>query len=70
MNRKPFFARYLEAQELATVGGGGPQQTMKYPSDRDDAVTMKYPSDDDEPSVEKYYTMKFPSDNDEQIIPA
>ncbi len=59
MDRKPFFARYLENQELATVGGGStdPDQTMKYPSDSEDVVpdrpplhnTRKYPSDTDEP---------------------
>ncbi len=65
MNRKPFFARYLETQELANVGGSRPQQTMKYPSDWDDAVTMKYPSDDDESSLDRCYTTKYPSDSDE-----
>ena len=44
--KKPFFARYLESQELAKVNGGG---TLKYPSDRDELdQTMKYPSDSDE----------------------
>lgn len=47
--KKPFFARFLESQELARVeGGGGPFQTQKYPSDVDENVTLKYPSDDDE----------------------
>ena len=44
----PFFARYLEGQELRKIGGG---QTLKYPSDIDEEVadvTMKYPSDGDE----------------------
>jgi hypothetical protein len=41
----PFFARYLEGQELTRVRGS---TTAKYPSDRDEDVTMKYPSDDDE----------------------
>lgn len=45
--RKPFFARYLEGQELEAVSGGG-KTTMKYPSDGDETVTLKYPSDGDE----------------------
>jgi hypothetical protein len=48
--RKPFFARYLEGQELEAVSGGG-KTTMKYPSDGDEYVTMKYPSDSDETST-------------------
>ncbi|MCA9655147.1 MAG: microviridin/marinostatin family tricyclic proteinase inhibitor [Myxococcales bacterium] len=38
-SKKPFFARYLEGQELEQVQGGrrGPPY-----------VTLKYPSDDDE----------------------
>jgi hypothetical protein len=45
--KKPFFARFLESQELAKVGAGG---TLKYPSDRDEDLdrTLKYPSDGDE----------------------
>jgi len=46
--KKPFFARFLESQELSRVEGGGPFQTQKYPSDVDENVTLKYPSDDDE----------------------
>jgi len=48
--KKPFFARFLEAQELENVQGGirPPYQTMKFPSDSDEHVTMKYPSDSDE----------------------
>ena len=59
--KKPFFARYLESQELEEArGGGGPYVTLKYPSDKEDGsgwpsdpVTQKYPSDgdDDLPSV-------------------
>ena len=50
--KKPFFARYLEAQELEDVTGGGPQ-TLKYPSDKDEipAQTLKYPSDGDEAPI-------------------
>ncbi|WP_437974558.1 microviridin/marinostatin family tricyclic proteinase inhibitor [Sorangium sp. So ce295] len=47
----PFFARYLEDQKRIRTGvkaGGCIQQTLKYPSDRDENVTMKYPSDGDE----------------------
>jgi len=43
--KKPFFARFLESQELAKVDGGA---TRKYPSDCDEDVTLKYPSDSDE----------------------
>ncbi len=52
----PFFARFLEKQKPESNGleikseikGGRPATTLKYPSDRDEAVTMKYPSDGDE----------------------
>ncbi len=47
--KKPFFARYLEAQELEEVAGG---KTTKYPSDGDEYQTMKYPSDGDEGGVD------------------
>lgn len=49
-SNKPYFARFLEDQELARVGGGGGDvHTLKYPSDNDEGpVTLKYPSDDDE----------------------
>ena len=52
-NDKPFFARFLEPQELSGVaGGGGPITTQKYPSDDDeDVMTQKFPSDDDEGGV-------------------
>lgn len=48
--KKPFFARFLESQELAKVQGG---TTLKYPSDKDEEVnqTLKYPSDGDEGGV-------------------
>ncbi len=47
--RKPFFARYLEGQELEVVSGGGKATlTLKYPSDGDETVTLKYPSDSDD----------------------
>ncbi len=53
MQKKPFFARFLETESAAELpvntqdkaGAGG---TTKYPSDRDEIVTMKYPSDGDE----------------------
>jgi hypothetical protein len=48
--KKPFFARYLESQELDEVAGGG-AVTLKYPSDKDEFVTLKYPSDNDEEVV-------------------
>ena len=52
--KKPFFARYLEGQELEQVTGGKkpPIVTLKYPSDADENTTLKYPSDDDEGSVD------------------
>ncbi len=34
--KKPFFSRFLEQQELAQSTGGKPDQTMKYPSDNDE----------------------------------
>jgi hypothetical protein len=46
--KKPFFARFLENQELEQATGGRPLQTQKYPSDNDEDVTLKYPSDNDE----------------------
>lgn len=46
--KKPFFARFLETQELEEVNGGQRYVTLKYPSDKDEYMTMKYPSDDDE----------------------
>lgn len=36
IDKKPFFARFLEAQELAKAQGAKPDQTMKYPSDGDE----------------------------------
>lgn len=53
--KKPFFARYLEGQQLEQITGGKkpPLVTLKYPSDNDEPTTMKYPSDgdDDAPAV-------------------
>jgi len=51
-DKKPFFARLLEAQELEQVAGGT-IETKKYPSDTDECggpifVTLKFPSDSDE----------------------
>lgn len=42
---QPFFARFLEQQELEAVSGAG---TNKYPSDTDENMTLKFPSDRDE----------------------
>lgn len=51
-SKKPFFARYLESQQLEQVTGGQdkwpPVVTLKYPSDDDEETTMKYPSDGDD----------------------
>jgi hypothetical protein len=38
---KPFFARFLENQELRGVGGGGPDHTLKFPSDSDETADDK-----------------------------
>lgn len=35
-NKKPFFARFLESQELSRAHGGKPEETLKFPSDQDD----------------------------------
>ena len=65
----PFFARFLEDQELpkvkTNIKGGRPHHTLKYPSDRDEYVTLKYPSDDDE-----YVTLKYPSDHEDRLSSA
>ncbi|MFL5350500.1 MAG: microviridin/marinostatin family tricyclic proteinase inhibitor [Hyalangium sp.] len=60
--KKPFFARFLEAQELEQASGGLSLQTKKYPSDSDVFVTLKYPSDGDEA-----VTLKYPSDGDDDV---
>ena len=49
-NRRPFFTRFLEGQELSKARGGE-LTTQKYPSDNDEDVTLKFPSDDDEAST-------------------
>ncbi|WP_437587983.1 microviridin/marinostatin family tricyclic proteinase inhibitor [Sorangium sp. So ce1000] len=51
----PFFARFLEDQKRVRTGvkAGAIYQTLKHPSDRDEAVTMKYPSDGDDDPVLK-----------------
>lgn len=49
--KQPFFARYLESQQLEEVTGGA-KATLKYPSDKDEFQTMKYPSDDDEGGID------------------
>jgi hypothetical protein len=36
LDRKPFFVRFLEGQELERAQGAKPDQTMKYPSDGDE----------------------------------
>ena len=60
--KKPFFARFLEAQELEQASGGLHLQSKKYPSDSDEFVTLKYPSDGDDA-----VTLKYPSDGDEDV---
>lgn len=59
--KKPFFAKYLEAQKtdeqieeekkLAIKTGVSAGRTVKYPSDADEYQTLKYPSDDDEGGI-------------------
>jgi len=40
LDKKPFFARFLENQELEHVQGGRPPlHTLKYPSDDDEGGT-------------------------------
>lgn len=61
--KKPFFAKYLEAQKtdeerdeendkLVIKTGVKAGRTRKYPSDGDEFVTLKYPSDDDEGGID------------------
>lgn len=38
---RPFFARFLEKQELRGVAGGGPLHTLKFPSDNDETADDK-----------------------------
>lgn len=46
---EPFFAQFLEDQEVAKAQGGAGGTTLKYPSDKDEVTpTLKYPSDGDE----------------------
>ena len=35
-DKKPYFVRFLEQQELEKATGAKPDQTMKYPSDNDE----------------------------------
>jgi len=61
----PFFARFLENQNLSQeaesyIQGGRPSVTLKYPSDNEESVTTKWPSANDEATPDKW-----PSDNDE-----
>lgn len=74
----PFFARYLEGQdieelsdeEMQAVAGGGDVTTLKYPSDGEDGgvETRKYPSDsEDGGGCGGMVTKKFPSDSDEDV---
>lgn len=37
--KKPFFVRFLAAQELKDVSGGRPPVTLKFPSDDDEGGT-------------------------------
>lgn len=63
--QQPFFARFLEAQDLTSTAGGDPgnshgKATNKNHSNDEISVTEKYPSDNDE-----YQTMKYPSDSED-----
>jgi len=69
-NQLPFFARFLETQELDAVCGGAPYHTMKYPSDGDDhlpeSVAAASPTTDPlKDSV--VVTLKYPSDGDDHL---
>ncbi len=46
--RQPFFARFLEHQELEIGSSAHTASTQKYPSDTDENMTLKFPSDRDE----------------------
>ena len=59
-NETPFFAQFLEDQDVAQAQGGAETTT----SLRDSYQTLKYPSDGDENQV----TLKYPSDGDEGTI--
>lgn len=61
LNTLPFFARFLESQELEQVQAGATSKT------KDMVHTMKFPSDSDETTklTDTVHTMKFPSDGDE-----
>ena len=69
--KKPFFARYLETQDLEGVRGGGGAVTLKYPSDQEDGgggpVTLKYPSDKEDTGGGDPVTLKYPSDGDDDL---
>lgn len=61
-NKKPFFARLLETQELEKVTGG---QTQKYPSDLDELEGDWAGTDPLKDSIQQ--TQKYPSDSDEGV---
>lgn len=61
-NKKPFFARLLETQELEKVTGG---RTLKYPSDTDETEPFAG-TDVLRDTVE--HTQKYPSDSDEAVL--
>lgn len=76
----PFFARFLEAQELDAVSGGGasatsktldqPEHTLKYPSDGDDHLPETVSASDTGTSPLKddiAVTLKYPSDGDDHL---
>ena len=71
--KMPFFARFLEAQELDAVSGGAktpPYQTMKYPSDGDDHLpeTTAAVSPTTSPVKDDVVvTLKYPSDGDDHL---
>lgn len=75
----PFFARFLESQELDAVSGGAtatsktldePQHTLKYPSDGDDHLpeTLSAAATTTSPLKDDVVvTMKYPSDGDDHL---
>ncbi len=60
--KKPFFSNFMEQQLDNRSGetvGAGPNQTQKYPSDKEDDYTK--------PTLDMAQTQKFPSDGDDDV---
>ena len=60
---RPFFARFLEDQDLSRVAAGKKNKNKnKRPRGTDPRTTLRYPSDSDEAEAT---TKRYPSDSDE-----